>query len=186
MTRSQWEKKLRKKLSALPADERNRILEYYDELYCDKRDAGLREEEILKEFGPPEDAAARAVEESGAPKRRKGTAGRFFLAAFLFLFVGLPVLLVLAALGVTGAAVFVSGFAVIIAGIADFFYFVAQMCLYGATGAYVAHLGIGLACTGIGCLLIPIFLFLTKKLFILCGKLFAVTARFIRGKREAY
>ena len=44
--------------------------------------------------------------------------------------------------------------------------------------------GIGLAAVGIGCLLIPPFLFFTKKLFILCGKLFAVTGRYIRGKKK--
>ena len=186
MTKKQWDKRLNKKLSALPDKERRRVLDYYDELYWDKRDAGFSEEAILEEFGAPEEAAARALEESGAPKAKKGAAGRFFIAFFLFLFVGLPVLIVLAALGITGAAVFVSGFAVIAAGIADFFYFVAQMCIYGASGAYVAHLGIGLAAAGAGCLLIPPFLFLTKKLFILCGKLFAVTGRFIRGKREAH
>ena len=116
MTKKQWDKRLNKKLSALPDKERRRVLDYYDELYWDKRDAGFSEEAILKEFGAPEEAAARALEESGAPKTKKGAAGRFFIAFFLFLFVGLPVLIVLAALGITGAAVFVSGFAVIAAG----------------------------------------------------------------------
>ena len=75
MTKKQWDKRLNKKLSALPYKERRRVLDYYDELYWDKRDAGFSEEAILEEFGAPEEAAARALEESGAPKTKKGAAG---------------------------------------------------------------------------------------------------------------
>ena len=64
MTKKQWDKRLNKKLSALPDKERRRVLDYYDELYWDKRDAGFSEEAILEEFGAPEEAAARALEES--------------------------------------------------------------------------------------------------------------------------
>lgn len=186
MNKTKWSSKLKKALSPLPKEEREKISEYYEEMYLDKRDAGLEEEAILAEFGPPEEAAKRFLQEYPTQKSKKGNAvGRFFLALTLFLFVGLPVAAVLFALAVTGAALFLSGFAIAAAGIADIAYFIVQICASGAGGAFVAHIGIGLAAVGAGCLLIPLFLYLTKKLFILCGKLFAVTGRFIRGKREA-
>lgn len=188
MNRSQWMKKLKKCLSPLSKEEKARIAEYYDEMYLDKQDAGATESQILREFGSPESAAERFLQEyrGTQPAKKKNTVGRFFLAAVLFIFVGIPLLIVFAALAVAGAAIFLSGFAAIAAGIAYFVYFVAQMCMYGGSGAYIAHLGIGLAAVGVGCILVPLFLFLTKKLFILCGKLFVFTGRFIRGKREAY
>lgn len=184
MTKTQWDRKLKKKLAPLGKDEQRRICDYYDELYNDKKDAGLSEEEILAEFGAPEEAAAKFIEEEGGKKDNGNPVARFFLAAVLFLFVGIPLLIVLISLAAVALAVFVSGFAVIAAEVADFVYFVVQMCMFGGSGAYVAHLGIGLAAVGIGCLLIPPFLFFTKKLFILCGKLFAVTGRYIRGKKK--
>ena len=184
MTKTQWDRKLKKKLAPLGKDEQRRICDYYDELYNDKKDAGLSEEEILAEFGAPEEAAAKFIEEEGGKKDNGNPVARFFLAAVLFLFVGIPLLIVLVSLAAVALAVFVSGFAVIAAGVADFVYFVVQMCMFGGSGAYVAHLGIRLAAVGIGCLLIPPFLFFTKKLFILCGKLFAVTGRNIRGKKK--
>ena len=186
MTFKQWNRKLDKKLSALPRGEREKVQAYYSELYMDKQEAGMPEAAILAEFGPPEEAAARALEESGAPKAKKGAIGRFFIALVLFLFVGIPVLAVIFSLAVIAAAVFISSFAVIAAGIVDFIYFAVQMGLYGVSGAYIAHLGIGLGCAGVGFLLVPPFLFLTKKLLIVCGKLFKATGRYIRGKREAY
>ena len=51
MKKVQWDKKLKKQLAFLPKDEREKIVAYYDELYYDKRDAGIAEEEILREFG---------------------------------------------------------------------------------------------------------------------------------------
>ena len=74
MTRKQWNKRFRKALRSLPASERNAAAEYYDELYGDKRDAGMSEEAITAEFGDPEDAARRIADEAGVaaarPRRR--------------------------------------------------------------------------------------------------------------------
>ena len=184
MTFTQWNKKLKKRLSALPAQERGKVLAYYEELYMDKRDAGMTEADILAGFGSPEEAAARAAEGSEAPAPKGNAAGRFFFMLVLYLFIGIPVIAVIFSLAVTAAALFLSGFAVLAAGIADFFYFLIQICLYGAGGAYIAHLGIGLGCAGAGALLVPLFLFLTKALLTACGKLLRATGRYIRGKKE--
>ncbi len=190
MTYRQWEKAFRKRLSRLPGEERERALGYYAELYGDKLDAGVSESEI---FGDPKAAADKIIEESAETASAQGktvrartagdTAARA-AAVLLFLFVGLPLLAVLFSLAVAGAALFLSGFAVILAGVAHVVYFLAQLYMYGGAG-YVAQIGIGLAAAGVGALLVPLFLCCTKWLFIACGKIFVLTGRVVRGKREA-
>ena len=193
MTYRQWEKAFRKRLSRLPGEERERALGYYAELYGDKLDAGVSESEIVREFGDPKAAADKIIEESAETAFAQGktvrartagdTAARA-AAVLLFLFVGLPPLAVLFSLAVAGAALFLSGFAVILAGVAHVVYFLAQLYMYGGAG-YVAQIGIGLAAAGVGALLVPLFLCCTKWLFIACGKIFVLTGRIVRGKREA-
>lgn len=193
MTYRQWEKAFRKQLSRLPKEERERALGYYAELYGDKLDAGVSESEIVREFGDPKAAADKIIEESAETASAQGktvrartagdTAARA-AAVLLFLFVGLPLLAVLFSLAVAGAALFLSGFAVILAGVAHVVYFLAQLYMYGGAG-YVAQIGIGLAAAGVGAMLVPLFLCCTKWLFIACGKIFVLTGRIVRGKREA-
>ena len=193
MTYRQWEKAFKKQLSRLPKEERERALGYYAELYGDKLDAGVSESEIVREFGDPKAAADKIIEESAETASAQGktvrartagdTAARA-AAVLLFLFVGLPLLAVLFSLAVAGAALFLSGFAVILAGVAHVVYFLAQLYMYGGAG-YVAQIGIGLAAAGVGALLVPLFLCCTKWLFIACGKIFVLTGRVVRGKREA-
>ena len=193
MTYRQWEKAFRKRLSRLPGEERERALGYYAELYGDKLDAGVSESEIVREFGDPKAAADKIIEESAETAFAQGktvrartagdTAARA-AAVLLFLFVGLPLLAVLFSLAVAGAALFLSGFAVILAGVAHVVYFLAQLYMYGGAG-YVAQIGIGLAAAGVGAMLVPLFLCCTKWLFIACGKIFVLTGRIVRGKREA-
>ena len=193
MTYRQWEKAFRKRLSRLPKEERERALGYYAELYGDKLDAGVSESEIVREFGDPKAAADKIIEESAETASAQGktvrartagdTAARA-AAVLLFLFVGLPLLAVVFCLAVAGAALFLSGFAVILAGVAYVVYFLVQLCMYGGAG-YVAQIGIGLATAGVGALLVPLFLCCTKWLFIACGKIFVLTGRVVRGKREA-
>ena len=193
MTYRQWEKAFRKRLSRLPGEERERALGYYAELYGDKLDAGVSESEIVREFGDPKAAADKIIEESAETAFAQGktvrartagdTAARA-AAVLLFLFVGLPLLAVLFSLAVAGAALFLSGFAVILAGVAHVVYFLAQLYMYGGAG-YVAQIGIGLAAAGVGAMLVPLFLCCTKWLFIACGKIFVLTGRVVRGKREA-
>lgn len=194
MTYRQWEKTFKKRLSRLPKEERERALGYYAELYGDKLDAGVSESEIVREFGDAKDAADKIIAEYSestsvqgktAEQRTAGdTAARAAAAVLLFLFVGLPLLAVIFCLAVAGAALFLSGFAVILAGVAYIVYFLVQLCMFGGAG-YAAQIGIGLAAAGVGALLVPLFLYCTKWLFIACGKIFVLTGRVVRGKREA-
>lgn len=57
MTKFEWERQLKKGISSLPQGEQQRVLEYYNELFSDKIDAGMKEMEIVAEFGNPFDVA---------------------------------------------------------------------------------------------------------------------------------
>lgn len=57
MTKFEWERQLKKGISGLPKTEQQRVLDYYNELFADKIDAGLREQYIISEFGNPYDVA---------------------------------------------------------------------------------------------------------------------------------
>ena len=65
MNKREWERRFLKGLKPLAGKERNEALEYYREIYGDKIDAGFSEEEILREFGKPEDCARKILEENG-------------------------------------------------------------------------------------------------------------------------
>lgn len=59
MKKSVWMAQLERALSreGLSGSEKRTVLNYYNEMYQDKREDGLSEDEILKEFGFPEDVA---------------------------------------------------------------------------------------------------------------------------------
>ncbi|MGN1041024.1 MAG: DUF1700 domain-containing protein [Candidatus Fimimonas sp.] len=57
MTKFEWERQLKKGLSGLPVAEQQRVMDYYGELFSDKIDAGMKEEEIIAEFGNPFEVA---------------------------------------------------------------------------------------------------------------------------------
>ncbi|MCM1043720.1 MAG: DUF1700 domain-containing protein [Corallococcus sp.] len=61
MTKFEWERQLKKGLSGLPKSEQQRALEYYNELFADKIDAKMKEQEIIAEFGNPYDVANRII-----------------------------------------------------------------------------------------------------------------------------
>lgn len=61
MTKFEWERQLKKGLSGLPAAEQQRVLDYYGELFSDKIDAGMKEEDIVAEFGNPFEVANRIL-----------------------------------------------------------------------------------------------------------------------------
>lgn len=74
-----WQDELSGYLGSLPRDERDKVFSYFAEMYADKRDAGLEEEEIIEEFGAPYDVAKRILSENGdrgepAPEKSDGGA----------------------------------------------------------------------------------------------------------------
>lgn len=76
MNKREWERRFLKELQPLAGKERNEALEYYREIYGDKIDAGFSEEEILREFGNPEDCARKILEENGLSVNEKNKRSR--------------------------------------------------------------------------------------------------------------
>ena len=65
----EWRDELESYLTDLSEDERKKVLSYYAEMYADRRDAGLTEEEAVSEFGPPYDAAKKVKEDAEGDER---------------------------------------------------------------------------------------------------------------------
>lgn len=63
MTRREWEEELTNYLSDLPKSECDRVLEYYEELYEDKREMNIKPQNIINEFGNPLDVANKILDE---------------------------------------------------------------------------------------------------------------------------
>lgn len=61
MNKYEWFRRLNENLGNISADERERVKEYYEELYQDKQERGESEEQILSSFGEPSVAAKRIV-----------------------------------------------------------------------------------------------------------------------------
>ena len=169
MTQREWEKKLLKELKQLPKEEKDKILEYYREIYGDKLDAGFSADAIMKEFGDPRECAHRILAEEYAdrsdtaitpPPRTHGISAPYVIGLF-FLTVLLILPLAIAALGVivTFAVISIGGFAVSLSGI-----IVIVWCFFQfPIGAVlVAALGAGITFIGVGCLLLVCFYMLTK------------------------
>ena len=117
MTQREWERALYRALRPLPREERKKILEYYRELFGDKREDGKSEYEILLEFGSPEQCATRIMQEDyGAfldrdtVRRQKSRKG-----AYLAVIITLSVLLI-GPLTLAVASVVISLFACAVAG----------------------------------------------------------------------
>ncbi|MCL2370325.1 MAG: DUF1700 domain-containing protein [Firmicutes bacterium] len=63
MTRSQWMTELKKYLITLSHEDLERAVEYYNEIYEDKNEAGIPEKEIIYQFGNPRDAAKKILDD---------------------------------------------------------------------------------------------------------------------------
>ena len=61
MTKYEWERELKRHISALPKSEQAKIFDYYGEIFEDKIEAGMSESEIIREFGNPYDVARRIL-----------------------------------------------------------------------------------------------------------------------------
>lgn len=64
MNQIEYLKELKRHLSPLGRDERNRITEYYSELINDKIESGISEQEVLAQLGTPQELAAKILSES--------------------------------------------------------------------------------------------------------------------------
>ena len=166
MTYKDWEKRLKRFLKPLPADEKEAALGYYKEMYNDKTDAGLSPEEILEEFGSPKTCAERILTENGLSTPTVGKSiGWWVVTSFLTLILILPIYTCLFAVIISFGAVAFSGGVCAVAGVvysaaSPFFAFMG-FDFWGV----ISHMGIGFAVTGVSLLLATGFFFATKYLY---------------------
>lgn len=73
MTKKEFLKRLKKGLSPLDRQERERIVEYYDEMIDDRIEYGKTEEEAVEEIGSPEVIAIRTLKEAGIDSEENET-----------------------------------------------------------------------------------------------------------------
>lgn len=63
MTKYEWESELKRNIHRLPDEEIARVMEYYGELFEDKFEGGVPEQQIIAEFGNPVDVADKILSE---------------------------------------------------------------------------------------------------------------------------
>ena len=194
MTYEQWEAKLKEHLADASEEEINEAVGYYKEIYSDKKDAGLSDEEILREFGTPEDCAGRISvydePENNAKEAELPTEKEFGLkdfmtkfkvpfttsvvgAVFFAIFITIPLFAVLLG-GISAfAAVALGGAGLALFGVGGIVLSVIQIFISGGFAKEVfAMFGMGVASIGAGILLTISFFFITKYSVIFSYKLF--------------
>mgnify|MGYP003297521617 CR=1 FL=1 len=158
MTYKEWENCLVAELKGLPTAECLKITDYYKEMYGDRLDAGMSEEDILTEFGSPKACAekilAENTAESGerkstpAPKAPSNAAQKtkgIILAVLFSIFAGIPLAAVLLSIVVALGAVCISGTAGIVASLVYLF-----IGPFTATGVGIAaHIGMAIGAIGV-------------------------------------
>lgn len=176
MTQKEWERELLSHLNGLPKEEKKKAIEYYREMFEDKQDSGLEEEEILREFGFPSDCAKRILAEredddedekkTTSKKRKKWTLpsspAEILGLVLISLIIVLPLASVLLSI-VAGLAACLIGVAIV--AVAGVFYFVYApfMAIHGlGFGAVISYMGAGLIACGVGVLLTIGFYFAIK------------------------
>lgn len=169
MTKREYLDELRARLSALPADEVERAVSFYEEAIDDRVEAGLSEEEAVAEMESPAAAAERILSElpsvprALAQARSKSVPTSWFVLGIVLLVLGSPLW---AALLVAVLALIASGFVALLSCLVGIWAVVLSFLLgavFGGLGLFLAvgadslpvglvNLGIGLAMSGIGLL----------------------------------
>lgn len=165
-TYKKWKKQLQKYISPLSKEEANAVLEYYDELYSDKKEEGLTEENILLSFGEPQVCALRILTDADKPFKAKHTpsvvnyVGLFFLTVLLVLPLAAGAFSIVVSFVASAFACLICSFAGLILVPLSFF--------VGMDGAWaiVMLIGMGICAFGV-CLLLAIgFWFVAKYTYI--------------------
>ena len=169
MTQKQFEKELAEKLAAVPGSERQKVLDYYRELYAEKAEHGLGEREIIASFGDPSVIAQEVLGESVFNKNVKRVKQRarsiftnkyFWVAYCAGFMITIPLTIVLFSI-IFGLAIgaFAAVFAVVVSAIA----FIAAGPVFAGYGVYMmfdsvnaglAQLGAAIALLAIGLILL--------------------------------
>ncbi len=198
MTWKKWERVLKRYLSPLPKSERQTIVAYYREMFEDKLDSGLTEQEILAEFGAPQACAGRMIAESSIEQEapvpasnpfvqeykakpiKSTSAGEAVGMVFFTILLVVPILAVWVSVIASFAAVSVACVAVGVAGLI-FPLLSPFYSLLGFSGlSFTANLGLYLASAGAGLMLSVAFYFATKYTAIALKQ----TLKFVYGRNK--
>ena len=162
MNKQEYLEALRSRISAMPADDVNRFMDYYSEMIDDRVEDGLSEEEAVADMGSPEAAVEQILEEMPLTKLvKEKIKPKHELKAWevILIVLGSPVwipLLITAAvllltLWIVAFALLISFYAVVlsfvVAGIGGL---ICAIPLFIANSPYTAVLMLGAALIGIG------------------------------------
>lgn len=183
MKYSEWAARLKDQTKSLPDEMGGKINAYYANLYADRRAAGFSDEEILRLFGTPAEAAAAAQDilfagKNAAEKRKLIINSVLF--SFLCVVISLPILALMLVMGAVTVVLAALPFALIIAG-GGFIVSGVAVFTGGAAGISIASAGIGLAVAGVGIALIRIMFIIIRQMWKLFGAFIAALAGLYRG-----
>ena len=196
MDRASYLKKLRSKLSRLPAHELNAALVYYEE-YFDE--AGVEnEQQVIAQLGSPSvvasqimaDFAIKDLDATPASTKKNMTAIWLIILAILSAPLSIPLLAVAVTLIISVGAVIFSFVVAIVATVLSIF-LGGVVSLIAGFFVLTEHwptallfIGIGLIVTGLGALLFPAVARLIKKIGLVCVEVLASLFRKITKKRK--
>lgn len=160
MVRKKFDKKLRKSLKGLSRQERQEVIDYYNEMIDDSIESGKTEEQAIEELGSPEDLSKKILSENypvepisadkGGGKKKKSGLKPLWI---LLIIIGSPLWLGLA----IGAAGLIVGLLAGVLGLVVGLFAACAGLVVGGVGATVygvimlfIEFGYGLACAGGG------------------------------------
>lgn len=162
MNKQEYLEAIRSRISAMPADDVNRFMDYYSEMIDDRVEDGLSEEEAVADMGSPEAAVEQILEEMPLTKLvKEKIKPKHELKAWevVLIVLGSPVwipllitaLVLLLTLWIVAFALLISFYAVVLsfvaAGIGGL---ICAIPLFVANSPYTAVLMLGAALIGIG------------------------------------
>ncbi len=192
MTYKEWESELLGYLKSLPENEKEEIVNYYSEIYNDRCDAGMKNEDILAEFGKPMLCAARILKDSTnekndnvqekteqqdnkkitidiekAKEKARGVIKNLSVSKivgwfFLAVLLIIPIYAAVISIIASFAAAAISGAALIVGGVVLTVASPFGLITGYTGGGVLATMGMGLASAGVGAVITVIFFLLTK------------------------
>ena len=155
MNKEQFLKELEQKIRQLPAEEKDRVLEFYQEMIEDRVENGENEEQIIEEFGSLDSLAQKTLDESPAAQK-KVKERRLSGGVKALLIAGSPIWLVFVLVGfvlylvawVVIAVCYVAVFALALAAVVGTASSIYLMCVNFPVAAF--QFGACMLCAGLG------------------------------------
>ena len=168
MTYKKWEYELKCLLQGEPKKEVEELTRYYAEIYGDKKDAGYSDEDILIEFGTPEECAEKFRAENAVESGKKKfefklpPADKLVKLSLLTIFVYLPLACVILSAIATVAGFAFGGAGIALGGVASVILSFVHLATGNGAAVFLSMLGLGLAAIGAGALIAIAFFYATK------------------------